>query len=156
VAVLSAGPHANHLHFAQKDNHASTSPHNLCRPDALPAAQPTVSNTKRIPHTHRLAHKLDRWLLQVKKVPDVSQGTCGWTFTDDFIAQLHGKRISEIVQHLLKLLARVSQKICTQRLKATVTKRWCLEQLNTFQFVAEGVQRQIKSMDMCRKTVPKQ
>ena len=38
VAVASAGPYANHLHFAP-DNHASTSSLNFCGPDGLPDAQ---------------------------------------------------------------------------------------------------------------------
>jgi len=37
VAEASAGPYANHLHFAQTDKHASTSPLSFYRPDALPA-----------------------------------------------------------------------------------------------------------------------
>jgi len=52
----------------------------------------------------------------------------------------------------------VSKNVCTHRQKATVTKRRCLKQLNTFstfQFAVEGVQGQIKSMDMCRMSVPK-
>jgi len=43
VAVASAGPYAN-LTWPQTDNHASTPPLKFFyRPDALPAAQPTVS-----------------------------------------------------------------------------------------------------------------
>jgi len=42
VAVASAGPYANHLHLTPH-NHASTSPVRFYRPDALPAAQHTVS-----------------------------------------------------------------------------------------------------------------
>jgi len=40
--VVSAGPYANHLHLAA-DNNASASPLSFYRPDALLAAQPTVS-----------------------------------------------------------------------------------------------------------------
>jgi len=36
----------------QTDNHASTSPLSFCRPDAIPATQPTVSNHWR--HTEQL------------------------------------------------------------------------------------------------------
>jgi len=44
VAVASAGPYANHLHFLlQTDNHASTSSLNFYLLDALPVDQPTVS-----------------------------------------------------------------------------------------------------------------
>jgi len=43
VAVTSAGPHANHLHLAQTDKHASTSSLHFYRPDALPDVQPTMS-----------------------------------------------------------------------------------------------------------------
>jgi len=41
VAVVSTGPYAN-LHLAP-DNHGSTPPLSFCRPDALPASQPTAS-----------------------------------------------------------------------------------------------------------------
>jgi len=44
VAVASAGSCANHSHLTpDRDNHASTSPLSFYRPDALPAAQPTMS-----------------------------------------------------------------------------------------------------------------
>jgi len=39
MEVASGGPYANHLHLT----HASTSPLNFYRPDALPAAQPIAS-----------------------------------------------------------------------------------------------------------------
>jgi len=44
-AVASAGPYANSLHLADNltDNHTNTSPLSFYRPDALPAAKPTVS-----------------------------------------------------------------------------------------------------------------
>jgi len=43
MAVASAGPYANNLHPASEtDNHTNTSSLNVCRPDALPDAQPTV------------------------------------------------------------------------------------------------------------------
>jgi len=41
--VASAGPYAKHLHLAPNRYHASTSPLNFYRPDALPDTQPTVS-----------------------------------------------------------------------------------------------------------------
>jgi len=41
VAVASAGLYAS-LHLAS-ENHTSTPPLSFCRPDALPAAQPTAS-----------------------------------------------------------------------------------------------------------------
>ena len=40
VAVASAGPYANHLHVAQTDNYASTSPLSFYRPDAIPFLPP--------------------------------------------------------------------------------------------------------------------
>ena len=42
VALASAGPYAN-LHLKQTDNHASTPPLSSYKPDALPAAEATVS-----------------------------------------------------------------------------------------------------------------
>jgi len=44
MAVASAGPYANHLHTLETDNYAGTPSLNFYRPDALPDAQPTVSN----------------------------------------------------------------------------------------------------------------
>jgi len=41
VAVASAGPYANHLHFAPDSQHLITQ--FFYRQDALPDAQPTVS-----------------------------------------------------------------------------------------------------------------
>jgi len=50
----------------------------------------------------------------------------------------------------------ISYNIClSQLLKATVTKSWCLKQLNMFEFPIEGIQGQIKLMDMCWKAVAK-
>jgi len=45
VAVASAGLYAN-LHLAKTHNHASNPPLSLYRPDALPATQPTASDTE--------------------------------------------------------------------------------------------------------------
>jgi len=53
------------------------------------------------------------------------------------------------------ILLWVSKKIYPQLLKATVAKCWCLEQLNTFSVCGGKCSGQIKSTDMCRKTVPK-
>ena len=47
VAVASAGPYAS-LHLAPNRHHASTPPLGFYRPDALPAAQPTVSKHWRL------------------------------------------------------------------------------------------------------------
>jgi len=55
-----------------------------------------------------------------------------------------------------KQASKQERKIYTQRLKTTVTKRWCLEQLNTFSVSGiEDVQGQIKPTDMCEKTISK-
>jgi len=43
MAVAAAGPYANDTHLLQADNHTNTSSLNFYRPDAPPAAQPTVS-----------------------------------------------------------------------------------------------------------------
>jgi len=50
-------------------------------------------------------------------------------------------------------MARVSRQVSKQEnlntaLKATVTKRWCLEQLNTFSVSSKNVQGQTKLADM--------
>jgi len=42
-AAASAGQYANNLHLAQSDKHTNTPSLNFYRPDALPDAQPTVS-----------------------------------------------------------------------------------------------------------------
>ena len=57
----------------------------------------------------------------------------------------------------MSLIKYVSKKIYTHRLKATVTKPWCFQHLDTFPVSGKRcpMANQAEPTDMCRKTIPK-